>query len=335
MSEQMFSPEEQMMQWITSKWITKPIYIISELGIADLICDGPKSIKTLAKDTNTHAPTLYRILRALSSVGVFIEMENQKFGLTPLAECLFSNSLRPIARMFLSDWHDKVWSGLSHTVKTGEPAFDYTFGKSSFEWFEENPVERSILDQGQGSKAVGFVKAVLKTYDFSNFKSICDIGGGQGIFLIHLLAEYPDILGYVADLPGAVLSAKKAIAKANLKSRCKAIPYDFYKETPPRCDAYFLVNILHDWDDEICVRILKNITTAMNGNTRLWIIEYILEPEPGFSVAKLLDIEVLVMGGGRERSITEYKTLLGTAGIEVSRIIPIKGGPTMLECSKK
>jgi len=335
MSEQVLAPEDQMMQWITSKWITKPIYIISELGIADLLCDGPKSVEALAKETNTHAPTLFRILRALSSVGVFIETGNKVFGLTPLAECLFSNALRPIARMFLSEWHDKAWNGLSHTVRTGEPGFDYTFGKPSFEWFEESPAERSILDQGQGSKAIGFARAILEAYNFSDFKSICDIGGGQGVFLIQLLAAYPHIMGYVADLPGAVVSAEKTIAKAKIGDRCKAIPYNFHKEAPPACDAYFLVNVLHDWDDEICIRILKNITNAMDADTKLWIIEYIIEPGPGFSVAKLLDIEVLVMNGGRERSINEYKTLVGAAGLEVLKIIPMKSGPAMLECLMK
>ena len=334
MTEQMLAPEDQMMQWITSKWITKPIYVISELGIADLMCDGPKSVETLAKETDTHAPTLFRILRALSSVGVFVQTEDRVFGLTPLARCLFSNALRPIARMFLSEWHDKAWNGLSHTVRTGEPGFDYTFGKPSFEWFEENPVERSILDQGQGSKAIGFAKAVIETYDFSDFKSICDIGGGQGAFLIQLLAEYPHIMGYVADLPGAVVSAERSIAKANLSDRCKAISYDFHKDAPPICDAYFLVNVVHDWDDKICIRILKNITSSMNADSKLWIIEYIMEPGPGFSVAKLLDLEVLVMGGGCERTIDEYKALIGAAGLEVSRIIPTKNGPAMMECLK-
>ena len=335
MPEQMLTPEDQMMQWITSKWITKPIYIITELGIADLLRDGPLNVDDLAKKTDTHAPTLFRILRALSSVGVFAETEDHVFGLTPLSQCLLSNTLRPIARMFLSEWHDKAWSGLSHTVRTGRPGFDHTFGMPSFEWFEENPEARSILDQGQGSKVVGFANAVIEAYDFSDLKSICDIGGGQGTFLIQLLAAYPQIKGYVAELPGAVASAEKTIAKANLSNRCKAISYDFHKDEPPACNAYFLMNVLHDWDDEICVRILRNITNAMNADTRLWIIEYIIEPGPGFSVAKLLDIEVLVMGGGRERSINEYKTLVGAAGLEVSIIIPIKSGPVMMECLMK
>ena len=331
MSEQMLAPEDQMMQWITSKWITKPIYVISELGIADLLCNGPLSVDSLAGKTDTHPPTLYRLLRALSSVGIFVETDDRVFDLTPLAQCLLSDAMRPIAQMFLSDWHDKAWNGLNYTVRTGKPGFDHTFGKPSFEWMEENPEERAILDQGQGLKAKGFSEAVMEAYDLSDFNLICDVGGGQGAFLIQLLANYPHIKGFVADLPGAAISAEKAIAIADLNDRCKAIPYDFLKEAPPVCDAYFLVNVLHDWNDEICIRILKNITTSMNADSRLWIIEYIMEPGPGFSVAKLLDLEVLVMSGGCERSIDEYKNLIAAAGLQVSRIIPTKSGPTMLE----
>ena len=332
MPDQILSPEDQMMQWITSKWITKPIHVISELGIADLLREGSLSVDFLAEKTDTHAPTLYRLLRALSSVGIFVETDDRVFDLTPLAQCLLSDAMRPMAQMFLSDWHDKAWSGLNYTVRTGKPGFDHTFGKPAFEWMEENPEERAILDQGQGLKAKGFSKAVMETFDFSDFNSICDVGGGQGTFLMQLLANYPHIKGFVADLLGAAISAQKAIAKAGLNDRCKAIPYDFLKEAPPVCDAYFLVNVLHDWEDEICRRMLKNITQAMNADSRLWVLEYLLEPRPGFSVAKLLDIEVLVMGGGRERSIGEYTTLLGSVGLLVPRVIPTNRGPALMEC---
>ena len=332
MSEQMLAPEDQMMQWITSKWITKPIYVISELGIADLLCNGPLSVDSLAGKTDTHPPTLYRLLRALSSVGIFVETDDRVFDLTPLAQCLLSDAMRPIAQMFLSDWHDKAWNGLNYTVRTGKPGFDHTFGKPSFEWMEENPEERAILDQGQGLKAKGFSEAVMEAYDLSDFNSICDVGGGQGAFLIQLLANYPHIKGFVADLPGAAISAEKAIAIADLNDRCKAIPYDFLKEAPPVCDAYFLVNVLHDWEDEICCRILKSISQSMNADSRLLVLEYLLEPGPGFSVANLLDIEVLVMGGGRERSIDEYTTLLGSVGLVVSGVIPTNRGPALMEC---
>ena len=332
MSEQKLAPENQMMQWITSKWITKPIYVVSELGIADLMRDGPKNVEVLADKTNTHAPTLYRLLRALASIGIFVETDVRVFGLTPLARCLLSDAMRPMVRMFLSEWHDKAWNGLNHTVRTGKPGFDHAFGKPAFEWMEENPEVRAILDQGQGLKAIGFAEAAIETYDFSYFNSICDIGGGQGAFLIKLLAHYPHIKGFVADLPEAVNSVQKAIAKADLNDRCKAISYNFFKEAPPASDAYFLVNVLHDWEDEICRRILKNISHSMLVDSKLLVVEYLLEPGPGFSVAKLLDIEVLVMGGGRERSIDDYTVLLGSAGLKISKVSPTKAGPVLMEC---
>ena len=333
MSETFLKPEDQMMQWITSKWISKPIHVAAELGIADLLRDKPMSVEKLAQRTKTHAPTLYRLMRALSAVGIFAEIDDQVFDLSPLAQCLCSEAMRPLVMMFLSDWHDKAWSNLAYSVRTGKPAFDHAFGKGAFEWMEENPEARSILDRGQGLKAIGFAEAVIEAYDFSDISSICDVGGGQGTFLIQLLANYPHIMGIVADLQGAVVSAEKAIVKADLHDRCKAIPYDFLKDAPPVCDAYFLVNILHDWEEEICCRILKNISQAMNADSRLLIVEYLLEPGPGFSVAKLLDIEVLVMGGGRERTVDEYKALLDSVGIAVSKVVPTNRGPALLECT--
>ena len=161
MSVQPPSPQDQMMQWITAKWISKPLHVVAELGIADLLCDGPLSVEGLAKKTDTHAPTLYRILRSLAAVGIFEEIDERKFGLTPLSQCLQSDAMRPLARMFLSDWHDKAWRGLEQTVRTGKPGFDHAYGTPSFEWLEANPEARALLDQGQGTKAVGFAQAIL------------------------------------------------------------------------------------------------------------------------------------------------------------------------------
>ena len=332
MNEEILKPEDQIMQWITSKWITGPIRVAADLGIPDLLRDKPLSVQELSQKTDTHPPTLYRLLRALSAVGIFSETGECTFELTPLAQCLCSEAMRPLALLFLSDWHDKAWSELAYSVRTGKPGFDHAFGKGAFEWMEENPEARNILDQGQGLKAMGFAQAVIEACDFSDFSSICDIGGGQGIFLIQLLAHYPRIKGIVADLPGAVEAAEKAIAKADLQDRCKAIPYDFFKAAPPVCDAYFLVNILHDWEDKICRQILKNISQAMTADSKLWVVEYLIEPGPGFSVAKLLDLEVLVMGGGRERTVDEFKDLLSSAGLSTSKVIPTNRGPAVLEC---
>lgn len=335
MSEHTIAPEDQMMQWITAKWITKPIYVAAELGIADLLRNGPLSSDALAQKTNTHPPTLYRLLRALSAVGIFVETDHGIFGLTPLSQCLLSEAMRPLARMFLSHWHDKVWDQLIHTVKTGQEGFQQAFGQKAFQWMEENPEVRAVMDQAQARKATGFARAAIEAHDFSGYDTICDVGGGQGAFLIQLLANYPHLKGLVADLPQAAAYAQKEIAKAGLNHRCKAIAYDFLREKPPQSDAYLLVNILHDWEDDICQKILTNVSHAMHSHTKLWVVEYLIEPTPGFSVAKLLDLEVLVMGGGRERSIGEYKELLNSSGLALSKAIPTKHGPTLLKCHKK
>ena len=332
MAEHTMTPDERMMQWITSKWIAKPIYVVSELGVADALRDGPLCVGTIAEKTNTHSPSLYRILRALSMVGVFVETDDRVFGLTPLARCLLSDAMRPMARMFLSDWHDKAWSGLLHAVQTGKPGFDHAFGKSAFEWLEENADARALFDQAQGLKASGFAEAVMGAIDVSDCRLICDVGGGQGAFLTQLLTKHAHLKGVIADLLGAVASAQQTIAEAGLSDRCEAISHDILKDSPPICDAYFMVNILHDWDDDTCHRILSNVSRSMNAGSRLWIVEYIIEPGPGFSVAKLLDIEVFVMGGGSERTFGEYEALVGTVGLTASRITPTTAGPAVIEC---
>ncbi len=332
MPESYLKPEDQMMQWITSKWISRPIQVAAELGIADLLIHGPLQVEELARQTKTHAPTLYRLLRALSAVGIFAETENEKFQLTPLARCLCADAMLPLALMFLSDWHDKVWRNLEYSVKTGNSAFQSVFGEEAFDWLGKNTAARDLLDAGQALKANGFAKQVLEVFDFSDVATIGDIGGGRGAFLIQLMEAYPHIEGVVTDLPEAMNAAENAIAVAGLQDRCKAVACDFINAVPPVCDAYFLVNILHDWEDEICLKILSNVSRVMTAASKLWLVEYLIEPGPEFSVAKLLDIEVLVMGGGRERTADEYRKLAGSAGLSISKVIPTKGGPAILEC---
>jgi hypothetical protein len=173
----------------------------------------------------------------------------------------------------------------------------------------------------------------MNAYDFSTINSICDIGGGQGAFLIPILLKYPDLKGMVAEMPGTVVAAEKSITEAGLTYRCKAIAFDFIKEAPPVCDGYFLVNILHNWDDDLCQQILSNLSKSMRAGSKLWIIEYLLEPGPDFSVAKLLDIEMLVMSGGRERTIDEYESMIKSTGLKMGKVIPTDIGLSMMECA--
>lgn len=331
MPDQPPGPQDQMMQWITSKWISKPIHLAAELGLADLMRQGPRTVEDLARQTGTHAPSLNRLLRALAALGIFAEAGPDSYALTPLAECLLSEAMRPMALMFLSDWHDKAWGSLAHSVATGQPGFDHAFGMPSFDWLERNPRARAILDQGQGAKAWGFAQQVLGAYDFSGLEPLCDLGGGRGVFLIELLRANPDLKGIVADLPGAVPAAQEAVKQAGLQARCQVVACDFFHQAPPVCDCYVLANVLHDWDDGPCQAILANLAQAMRPGSRALLVEYLLEPGPGFSVAKLLDLEMLVMSGGRERTGPQYQDLLASAGLSLSSQIPLAGGLALLE----
>ncbi|MFC1705624.1 methyltransferase [Planctomycetota bacterium] len=331
MSEEPSRPEEQIMRWLTTKWITKPIYVAAELGIADLLDDGPLSVEALALETDTHAPTLYRLLRALSAVGVFLEVRNGIFESTPLGRCLGSGKMRPLVQMFMSRWHDQAWDCLSRSVRTGQPAFVYAHGKSAFDWLEENPEAREVFDRAQGCKAAGFANAVLCAYDFSDKDTVCDLGGGRGDFLRVVLAAHSHLRGIVADLPASVRSAAQLISESGLQDRCTAIVCDLFEDDPPSADAFFLVNVLHDWDDDACHRILSHLAGAISGS-KLLIVEHLLEPSAGLSVTPLLDLEVLVMGGGRERTLEEFGSLLAGSGMSLERTIPLRGGPTILEC---
>lgn len=152
--------------------------------------------------------------------------------------------------------------------------------------------------------------------------------------MIPILVRYPNLTGIVADMPGTVPAAEKAIRQAGLGDRCSAISYDFMKGAPPACDGYLMVNVLHDWEDDICHQILRNVSRSMGSDAKLWIVEFLLDPAPGFSVAKLLDIEMLVMSGGRERTIDEYESLAGSVGLAVNKVIPTDIGVVMIECKR-
>lgn len=325
------SPQDQMMQFITAKWISQPIQVATKLGIADLLADGPMSVDDLARETKTHAPTLYRLLRALAGVGIFEEQEARAFGLTPMAQCLQTGAMRALAVTFLSNWHEKAWASLMHSVQTGEPAFDRAFGQPAFDWLGEHPEDAALFNQFQSEKTARFIPAEVQTYDFSGINKLADLGGGTGALMIEILKANPSLTGCVADLPQVARQAKEVIQASGLAQRCQAIECDFFVEAPAGFDAFIMSNILHDWDDEPCTKILVNCRRALPPDGRLLIVEHLLPDGGGFSVAKLLDLEMLVMGGGKERTEAQYRDLLQAAGFELARVIETPAGVAILK----
>jgi hypothetical protein len=328
------SPQSELMKFILGKWISKPIYVAARLGIADHLSDGPKTVQQLARLVNAHAPSLYRIMRALACVGIFFEDDDGCFELTPMAECLTSDALRPIALMMHSDWHERAWSRLLESVKTGEIAFDAAHGMPIFDWFDQHPKAAALYDQANAIKAKRSHRAIVEAYPFSDIHTLMDVGGGTGALLVEILNANPALKGVIADLPRTTAPANAYLRAQGLRSRCTAIPCNMFDRIPPGSDACLLSHILHDWQDPQCMTILTNVNKALPPNGKLLVIEGLIAPANQFSIAKLLDLEVFVMGGGRERTQNHYRLLMESAGFELSRVVSTDESVSLLEAVK-
>jgi len=324
-------PPVQLMNFIVGKWISKPIYVAAELGIADMLADGSKTIKELALLSKTHAPSLYRMMRALASVGIFSEVEEKKFELTAMAEFLKSGSMRSIALMFNSDWSDKAWGCFMESIKTGETAFEKAHGLPVTDWLEENPHAAKVFNEANAVKAVNSNSSIVDVYDFSGIDTLTDIGGGLGVLMAEILTANTAMNGVVADLPSVICKTEEIIKSKGLEDRCKTKECNFFENIPSGSDAYMMSNILHDWTDEECQVILKNLHKAMKPESKLLIVEMIILPGNQPSIVKLLDLEMLVTTGGRERTEEEFKTLFESSGFQFTRNLQTKAGVNILE----
>ena len=324
-------PPAQLMKFIVGKWISKPIYVAAELCIADMLAEGPKSIEELAQASQSHAPSLYRMMRALASVGIFFETEAKRFELTPMAEYLKTGAMRSIALMFNSDWSDKAWGYFLDSVKTGDTAFEKAYGMPVSDWLEKIPHAAEVFNEANAIKAAGSHRAIVDVYDFSRIRSLTDVGGGLGVLMAEILEANPLMQGVVADTPSVIQKTGKMIQARGIEDRCQVVECDFFKKIPSGSDAYLMSNILHDWPDKLCRIILTNCHRAMKTESRLLVLEMVIPPGNEPSVAKLLDLEMLVITGGRERTESEFKNLFESSGFKLSRIILTKESVCIIE----
>lgn len=327
-------PTVAMLQLISGFWISRAIYIAAKLGIADHLRDGNRTVDELAAATRTHAPSLYRVLRALASVGIFTESEKSGFALTPLAETLRTGvpgSLRAFATVELGEEHYPAWGELLHSVKTGEIAFDRAFRMPVWEFFEQNPENAKTFNDAMTGMTLAVNDAVLSSYDFSSISKIVDVGGGHGSLITSILKANPQMRGILFDAPPVIEGARHRIVEEGISERCEAIAGDFFESVPSGGDAYILKWIIHDWDDERSRTILKNCRRVMAEDGRLLLVEAVVPPgsEPHFS--KFIDLNMLVMTGGRERTEGEYRTLFESSGFRLTRIIPTESPMSIIE----
>ncbi len=314
---------DTLLQMITGMLVSPAIYVAAKLGIADLLKDGAKSSEELAKSTQVDAQSLYRVLRALASVGIFAEVENRHFQLTPLAEYLQSDvpdSMQAIAIMLGEDWHWQLWGNILYSVKTGKPAFEYIFGMPIFQYLGQNPQAAKVFDACMTSLSIKDSAAISAGYNFSSIETLVDVGGGHGSLLAAILKANPNLKGILYDLPQVVAGAKQL---DELHGRGQVVAGDFFELVPSGGDAYMMKYIIHDWDDERAITILKNCHCAMPETGKLLVVERLISPGNEPSPANFGDIAMLLMtNGGRERTEAEFRELFASAGFKLTHITP-------------
>jgi len=324
----------QMLQIISGFWISRGVYVIAKLGIPDLLKSGPKTAEELAEATKMHAPSLFRILRALASVGVLSSANGGRFAQTPVSETLVTDapgSLRWFAVSELGQEHYPAWGNLMHSVKTGEIAFDNFFGVDIWKYFQQNPEDAAVFNDSMSSVTAATNEAILSLYDFSNFGTVVDVGGGHGGLITSILKSNPKVKGVLFDAPQVIEGARPKLEAAGLAERCETVAGDFFKSVPAGGDAYVMKWIIHDWDDEKSITILRNCRSRMRANGRLILVDCVVpeSDEPHFS--KFIDLNMLVMTGGKERTAKEFEQLLGAAGFKLLRIIPTELPTSIVE----
>lgn len=310
---------------ITGKWVAQAVSFAARLGIADSLRDGPKGCDELARMNQMDADALYRVLRALASVGVFSEVADRRFALTSTAEFLRSDvpgSLRAVATMAGEDWTWRPWGDLYGSVKTGEPAFARAFGMPVFEYLARTPIAATVFDEAMTGWSMQNAHAVAAAYDFSGIETLMDVGGGHGYLLATILERRPTLRGVLFETPEVGEGAVDRLDARGLSDRCRVVSGDFFQSIPEGADACILKSVIHDWDDARATIILKHCARAVGRGGRVLLAEMIVPPGDAPHPAKLLDLEMLVMAGGRERTGDQFRELLAGAGIRLSRIVP-------------
>jgi hypothetical protein len=327
-------PQFAMLQLITGFWVSRAIYVAAKLGLADLVKDSPKTADELARLTGTHSPSLYRALRALASVGVFTDDGQGRFAQTPLSETLRSDtpgSLRALAMAELGQEHYPAWGNLMHSVKTGEIAFDNLFKQNVWEYYARNPEDARNFNESMRGLTEMVNVAVLDAYDFSGVHKLVDVAGGTGGLISAILSAHPRMRGVLFDLPHVIAEAGPLLDAAGVRDRCETSTGDFFRSVPEGGDAYVMKWIIHDWDDEKSTAILKNIHRAMDKNGKLLLIEMVVPEGNQPDVSKFLDLDMMVMTGGRERAEAEFNSLLAASGFKLTRVIRTKSPVCVIE----
>jgi len=297
---------------------------LAQLAIPDLVEHGPKSADELAREVGADPRALYRLMRATASVGVLSEGPDGKFSETPMSAVLRSNAnprLRGFAIMHGTEWHARGWAKLDYCVKTGKQAIEEVYGVPIFQFFEQRPEESQLFNQAMSDLSMLDSPAVAEAYSFSGIHSLVDVGGGHGLLLATILARNLHLKGTLYEVPHVVEGARNGPLKP-VMDRCTLASGDMFSSVPAGADAYIMKHIIHDWPDDVCIKILKACRKAVNPGGKLLVVDNVILPGNDFASGKFLDIQMLIFPGGRERTEKEFRDLFAAAGWRLTRVIP-------------
>jgi hypothetical protein len=328
-------PHVKLIEMGTAFWVSKVVYAAAKLSLADRL-DTPKSAAELAPLVGAHAPSLHRFMRTLAGLGLLAEGEAQRFSLTALGAALKAGapgSARPSILALGSPWFASAFDNITHSLETGETGFEKAWGMPLFDYLASHPEDASLFSETM----VGFhgqePPAVAEAYDFSSFSTVVDVGGATGNLLAAILTRHTGPRGILFDRPYVVADAPALLEERGVAERVSIRSGDFFESVPEGGDAYVLSHVVHDWNEDQCITILENCRKAMGPNSRLLLVEMVLPagdaPHPG----KMLDMVMLVVPGGQERTEAEYADLLGKAGFRLARVIPTASAVSIVEAA--
>jgi SAM-dependent methyltransferase len=328
-------PNIALLGLIAGKWVMQAVYVAAELGIADRLREGPRTSADIARECGTDDDATYRLMRALSNVGVLEEREGRIFALTDVGQFLradVTGSLRGYARFvgYAPTW--KAWGETLHSVRTGEPAVDHIFGENLFDWYAKHLEESAVFDDAMTSLSMVEAGAVAAGFDFSGISTLADVGGGRGYLLATILEANPTIRGILFDLPHVVSGAAPLLREHGVDARVRVAGGSFLETAPEDADAVIMKHILHDWNDDDSIRILRNCHRVLPKGGRVLVVEAIVPPPEQRGFAKLLDLEMLVLTPrGRERTEREFAELFAKGGFRLTRVVPTQSPVAVVE----
>ncbi|GAA2857229.1 methyltransferase [Streptosporangium fragile] len=323
-----------LLELLSAKWLSQAVGVVARLGIADLVAGKPRTSLDLATACEADPRALYRILRATACVGVFAEDDRGRFALTPLAEPLRSDvpgSLRAAAITMNMDPMWRPYGHIEHSVRTGEPAFDYVYGMNVHQYLRDHPEAAELFRQTAAGFHAMSTPPIVAAYDFSPYRTVVDVGGGIGVLLAAILHGNPQARGVLLEDAGVIPLARDRLAAEGVADRVDLVAGDFFAEVPSTGDLYLIKSCLHNWDDHDAGRILATIRAAMPAGVRLLVVDAVVPAGNGFHYSKVSDVELLTLAGGRERRADEWQALFAATGFRLSATVPTPGPVALME----